>query len=377
MIHQNKIFLFICLLMGIGCYAVKAQDSLPAPLKLHIPDNVKAVAIGDVSYTAAESVLFSTRLIQYLVREKGFRTIMIARNDWGLRKLNDYLTSPAVASPQEETRMLSEILNNTVHNTTQFAALFRWMKAYNQRHPDDTVTFSGMNFLPPPTIIYLMARYVMPEDSAAGIAMMKRWSPKVRNDTNALAVISNWAVANHNAALIKDIQTIRSCIRYMLNDGISNRDVFFDSCMAQQVKQAVAAQHKVIVWGDNEMMARGIVRKQQHNKNFGLLLAEMKVPAYTILSGFSGQASIKNIDGDKFVPAIVNADHSTLLTQYGPKDHAHPGIVFADAIQADMLPSLQLLDIYGQPVVFSTQPGVLPFDAIVLFKDVSSTTFLK
>ncbi|SEW53473.1 TraB/GumN family protein [Chitinophaga arvensicola] len=401
MINPKKLFLLVLLAVSstTAVLAQKLTADIPAAYKNdttyafldstfghRIPASIRVVGLGDVAYTAAEPVDFSKHMIQYLVEKKGFRTILLPRNNWGMRRLNHYLTSNAASNADIEVMLVKEVTKNTIHNTREFAALLGWIKVYNLRHVNDPVILKGMNFFPPPTIIYLMSRYIMPHDSLRGIEMMKGWSTKLRNDTFALAQVQQWAAdkaAIHARQpwyqeLTDDLENIGNCKKWMLNENMYNGQVFFDSCMARQAVAATADEKKTIIWGDNEMISRIKLHKQQEGKNFGLLLTDMQTPFYSILTDFSGKANIHLISENKFGPAERSAGKASAAYLLKLKYPDNGGILFPDDFTRLQVPPLfNIIDIYGQDVTYSTSDPIKPFDALVLFTSLTPTSFLN
>ncbi|GGY19665.1 hypothetical protein GCM10010384_27580 [Streptomyces djakartensis] len=113
------------------------------PLDRMIGD-ARVVGLGEATHSSHEFFTLKHRVLRHLVEKRGFRTFALeAPWSTGLR-LNAYV----LRGEGDPRRIMREEFQRDYlwWNNTEYLALVEWMRAYNQRHPDDPVRFMGDDF---------------------------------------------------------------------------------------------------------------------------------------------------------------------------------------------------------------------------------------
>lgn len=87
----------------------------------------KIVAISEGYHNSKENILLNNRLISYLIKKKGFNTIVFESGLPESRKVNDYIHG----KPIEENEWLGGI-STTYSEWEEGVNLFNWLKLYNE-----------------------------------------------------------------------------------------------------------------------------------------------------------------------------------------------------------------------------------------------------
>lgn len=108
------------------------------PLDRMIGD-ARVVGLGEATHSSHDFFAMKHRVFRHLAETKGFRTFAL-EGSWstGLR-LNDYV----LYGKGDVRRIMREEFQADYlwWNNTDFLALLEWMRAHNQRHPQDPVRF--------------------------------------------------------------------------------------------------------------------------------------------------------------------------------------------------------------------------------------------
>lgn len=138
---------------------------------------VEVLMLGEASHGTKEFYLEKNKIIKYLIANDGYTQIGFEHLDTEFAKINDFI--------QGKNENLSVAMKDLrAYRTQEFVELFRWLKAYNVKHPDHKVTVYGFHkedFYDPFTRDQLMTEEVA----------------KVKNATNAKMIL--WGHNIHTA----------------------------------------------------------------------------------------------------------------------------------------------------------------------------------
>ncbi|WP_243714182.1 erythromycin esterase family protein [Actinomadura bangladeshensis] len=117
------------------------------------------VGLGEATHGTHEFFSLKQRVFEYLVKEKGFTTFMLELN-WGTGlELNDYVRygkGDPVKIMQREFQQNYRLFANQ-----DYLRLIRWMRAYNEKHPERQLQFMGDDvYFPHVRIFEDIFRYV-------------------------------------------------------------------------------------------------------------------------------------------------------------------------------------------------------------------------
>ncbi|MER0244154.1 erythromycin esterase family protein [Streptomyces sp. HSW2009] len=118
-----------------------------APLTAAV-GSAQVVGIGAATRGAAELTTLAHQLIRHLVTERGFRSLALDE-DWSKGQQYDaYVTGAPVPGreapgPVDPRDLLADAW--APHRSAEFLAVLLWIRAHNQRHPDDPVRIVGLD----------------------------------------------------------------------------------------------------------------------------------------------------------------------------------------------------------------------------------------
>ena len=344
--------------------------------------DIKVVGVGATSFTLSEGIRFSNKLIQYLVLEKGFKTIVILRDDWKLRDLNAYLTNSHAIVDDDILAITKQTFNQSIFCTEETLELLKWLKGYDNAHPDSPVQFKGINFTEPMTPGYLLAKYIIPADSLSGRAIAKKRSES-QDDASAYADITSW-FSQKREALKKqlarreyaDLQMDMDNLIYLRNwPALSNPSYknYFDSCLSVIITKLAAEHKKLVVWADNSIIARTLIRTDVVNKNLGVLLHEQFGKSYyVVITDYYHNADFFWIDpkSGQSVQARNTADRNSTAYLLHQRYKAGGGMVqYDDLVHFNVPVSFNAHSLHSKLTKCEVQPGVAAFDVLAVFED--------
>ncbi|MBC3988981.1 erythromycin esterase family protein [Streptomyces sp. AC563] len=118
-----------------------------APLRAMVGD-ARVVGLGAATRGAAELTTLAHQLIRYLVEELGFRSLALDE-DWSKGLQYDaYAAGTTVPGyggdgPVSPRELLADA--GQPYRCAEFLAVLHWIRAFNQRHPDDRVRVVGLD----------------------------------------------------------------------------------------------------------------------------------------------------------------------------------------------------------------------------------------
>ncbi|MBB5934817.1 erythromycin esterase family protein [Streptomyces zagrosensis] len=119
-----------------------------APLRTMIGE-ARIVGLGEATRGAAELTTLKHQLFRYLVEELGFRSLALDE-DWSKGLQYDAYVRGAVVpgyggdGPVGPRELLADAWKP--HRSAEFLAVLHWIRAFNQRHPDDQVRIVGLDY---------------------------------------------------------------------------------------------------------------------------------------------------------------------------------------------------------------------------------------
>ncbi len=121
-----------------------------------IVGEARVVGLGESTHGTSEFFLVKHRLLEHLVRTRGFSVFAIEANQLAVESLNRYVQGGPGTSPDAMRVMFA------VWNTEEMLELVEWMRTWNAAHPGRTVRFLGYdmqdNRLPVDSLRAFLAR---------------------------------------------------------------------------------------------------------------------------------------------------------------------------------------------------------------------------
>lgn len=99
----------------------------------------KIIALGESTHGTSEFFALKHRLLQYAVEELGFRAFAIEDHLVVGQNINEYITTGAGTLREAMAGAFN------VWSVQEVGALIEWMRAYNEAHPEDRLTFIGFD----------------------------------------------------------------------------------------------------------------------------------------------------------------------------------------------------------------------------------------
>lgn len=349
---------------------------------------VRVVGVGATSFTLSEGVRFSNKLIQWLVLERGFRTIALLRDDWALRAVNVWLKDAAGGGKDAAVKeLVASAFHGSIYATEETVALLRWLKDFNLRHTGDPVVLRGLNFTEPMSPAHLMAKYVFPNDSLAGVAMAAKRSFSL-DDGSAYADIVDWVALNKEglrrrlaAEEFEAMQTDLINLGFLRKWPAASGN-YFDSCLALTVVRLAGVKNKLIVCADNGMIGRALMRTDQVSRKLGGFLGEALGRSYWVaLTDYYQSAALfwyNPAAGGRVESVRAFSDKaSTAVLLHA--DHAVAGgmVRFDDLSRAGVPIWFNVHSLYSDRTRCEVQPGVAAFDILAVFANEHPVTLIR
>lgn len=143
------------------------------------------VGIGESTHGTHEFFVFKHRMLEFLVKEMGFRTFVIEGDFAGTQALNDYVLY-GKGNPQDAIRRVAG-----PWITQEFLAMVKWVRAYNNtRSIVDRVSFYGCdmqygNFAADSLKNYLIHNHQLRPEIDAGFTELYKYLPALTKKEKA------------------------------------------------------------------------------------------------------------------------------------------------------------------------------------------------
>jgi erythromycin esterase len=297
------------------------------PLKEILKDK-KIIGLGEATHGTHEFFVFKHHMLEFLVKEMGFKTFVIEASFTGTQTINDYVLY-GKGNPYEGL----SAMGFGIWMTDEFVQMAEWVKTYNQSQPiQNRVKFYGCDMQDGQTSTRLIKDYLtqskqLTTEIEDGFKVMtKQWASITDDDKkgmkNTITLLKNIRLAsadtdrvnlyNHDVrALEQFVIYINSNSKFYPSKSTEIRDWFMAENCAWIYNYTKCA--KMMIWAHNEH-----VRKAKDNYNvtrMGMLLnAQFKDNYYAFGFGF-GSGAIRAFDKDtgKYgsydVPAINSSDN--------------------------------------------------------------------
>lgn len=104
--------------------------------------NAQLVGLGEATHGSREFIEIRGSIFKFLVKELGFKGLVMEVPEEPARKINDYIHT----GEGELNELLKGLGYWTVRNQ-EMAEMFEWMKNYNKTNPDSPISFYGCDIL--------------------------------------------------------------------------------------------------------------------------------------------------------------------------------------------------------------------------------------
>ena len=226
----------------------------------------RIVELGECTHGSSEVFSMKHRMLEYLVKEKGFTIFSIEANMPEAYALNQY-----IIEGKGDSRKLLAGMYFWTWNTQEVLDMIEWMKKYNET-ATKKIMFTGFDMQFPETSIKIVRAYadthqtsLLPiideyDSTSRHLHKVGKWfkTKLKKDDAEDFGTLADSLVNNiqNSTSLVKDtafewaLQNARILLQYSqhLNKG-PNRD----ECMAENIKW-IANQNpeaKIVIWAHN------------------------------------------------------------------------------------------------------------------------------
>ena len=254
---------------AIPIKTVKAENGLEdlKPLDNLIGD-ARIVELGECTHGSSEIFSMKHRMLEYLVKEKGFTIFSIEANMPEAYALNQYI----IEGKGDSRKLLSGMYFWT-WNTQEVLDMIEWMKRYNET-ATKKIMFTGFDMQISSTSVKIIRNFanthqtsllsVIDEyDTLSRISATQIRKGKAANNSKALKELANNMIDSlqHSTSLAKDtafewaLQNAKILLQYsqFLNGGPDR-----DECMAVNI-QWILQQNpaaKMVIWAHNAHISK-------------------------------------------------------------------------------------------------------------------------
>lgn len=391
-----KYFLFInCLFLSLSAFSQRYTKpnvfSLPS-LSLDsnttwtgkvfndsINDSVRIVGLGEFTHGGEETTLFKAKMIQYLVKEKGYRQLLLEYPDVILRPIDDFLQRSDLTSLDSMRVIIQKTFARTLLDNRSFCDLIIWLKKYNLEHPDHMVSVYGFDISGAATAFagYFMNTFLIPADPSGAEEILSRWNVGPKDSIAATELkwfhnhqsdIKQRLSGSRYRVLVYDVKAAESeLMRCALEKtNYYKASAFRDSSMMTNIlslndKKTILWAHNIHITTASEAVSLGNYLKAAVGKYY-----------YSILTDFAREAMTWCISADgKLSRKTFTANNKTAAYKLRKKQGEANRVVFFTGLKSGQT-LINNVDRGGNQFVIGKGR---PFDALVIFDTVTPFSF--
>ncbi len=295
------------------------------PLKDLIGD-ARIVSLGECTHGSSEVFSMKHRMLEYLVKEKGFTIFSIEANMPEAYALNEY-----IINGKGDVRKLMAGMYFWTWNTQEVLDMIEWMKKYNE-NATKKIMFTGFDMQVPDVAIKIIRDYVSLNKPALLSAINKYDSLSKKKQTKKNEMNDNFKTMKADAQIILDnLNTLKPTMYNKdFNWAFQNASILWqyaanhfsnpsrDESMAQNVKWILDENPsaKIVLWAHN-----GHIRKDNEDfeyKSMGEFLSTW-YGKQMIAIGFAteeGTYTAVQRDGKKFIALDSNNNILSKVNSY-------------------------------------------------------------
>ncbi|UOE52662.1 erythromycin esterase family protein [Mucilaginibacter sp. SMC90] len=352
---------------------------LEKPFSNEINDSVRFVGLGEFSHGGKETILFKSKMIQYLIKNKGYRTLMIEYPNVFLRRINDYLLNKTAASSDSVKIIAQNTFGRTFLGNTSFYDLLVWLKRYNLSQPNDMFTIGGFDIEGASIGFadYFMNNFLAPFDSQYASEIHSKWPHDAKDSITVAELI--WfkdhkknleeklnAVAYRN--IVYNVKAAEDKLTHQKLQKINfyKASAFRDSIMASNITAFNDA--KTIIWSHNMHITTSDYVVSLGN----YLNASVGKQYYCVLTDFFNPATVWSISNEGILSKkTFNPNPKTTSYLIHKKTGIDNGIVLFKNLKSNQV-QLNTIDRVGNQ--FTLGKGHA-FDALVILGRVEPFVF--
>jgi erythromycin esterase len=300
---------------------IKAFNSKLIPIRTLSPDsdytdlqpltvilkNKHVIGLGEATHATKEFYIYKHRLVEFLVKDMGFKTLVIEGDFAGTQVMNDYVLYEKGSAWGALQKTLLGVAANQ-----EFFNMVEWIKQYNSDKPfKDKVKFYGcdMNYgvntgIPIKNAL-AKSKIRLSADATKGLDLLINYrNNNLSKDQSNLmhTAVKELDSAKWDETVIPDMKIFKQYIRCMEQLAnfadqhyIYDKDIVRDKYMAENCEWIYnyESANKMIIWAHNLHIAKDITKN--NNLPMGYYLNQQFQDAYYALGfGFTSGKLITN-----------------------------------------------------------------------------------
>lgn len=274
----------------------------PAAFKKAV-GNSRLIALGEATHGTSEFFSLKNRLFQYAVTELGFRVFAIEDNQLAVEKVNKYVHGGAGTVAESMSAMFD------VWNRAEVLALVEWMRAYNEKHPADQLSFAGFDMQEIARPVDSLLHFLKTQDSdlynntVVFLQDLKENGPKSYSFPDSIKLVwfnsaneileqvklksKNWLSYSRNSLdsqkIIFGIQYANLVRQFAENTYKGHWSLYRDEAMAENISWLLETRSpgsRIFIWAHDVHISRGDHPNQLLNLNSGISMGSFLSKKY-------------------------------------------------------------------------------------------------
>lgn len=344
-----------------------------------ITGSVRFVGLGEFSHGANQTIQFKSKMIQYLVEQKGYRELILEYPNIVISPLAEYLVNDKSINIDSLAYLAKSTFGRTFLGNASFYDLLVWIKKYNLSHLGDEINLRGIDIEGASGAFpeYFMTSIMSFMDALDASELRSAWK-SIPNDS-VVAVQTQWFRKNQELIKMRvekgyfdKLNYDVKCAEYKLihealqRTNIYRASAFRDSVMAANV--VAMDSTKGIIWAHNlhittsdDVVSMGNYLKNIAGKRY-----------YAILIDFSQESTVWSISntGELFKKTYAS-NAKTVANKMLKKYNVDQEIIFFEDIK-NKHPKVNCIERTGNQYVFGKGH---PFDCLVVLRKVTPFIF--
>ena len=390
-------------------------------------DEINLVGLGEVSHGDKTTFAFNVKMVQYLVTNKNFKILLLEAPNSIVSIINEFISNSANYSNADIDSLVKRNIPYGPFHDEETSGLIKWLKDYNDQHPNSKVSIMGMNIdAKSPEI--LLNDYIKPYDQASFSVLTEKWKKPNYELFYKWSDVFNWEVENRDLInklndstkeqIEGDIREAETTLEYFYRlteipkkDGsyvifgnagpltvpddnyfLQNYlhpgyDKYFttnlrklDSLREYSMASYILKEAKIsksIVWAHNDHILKPAGDKRSHLIMGDYLNLSLGRKYFNIISDYSEEAVVLTYD-QKGIKKEPNAQAGSPTVKVLKKQFSFSeGIILSDELEKAGFKKIIIhtIDVHGG--VFLYEVPIDGFDAIIVFNTLAPRALIK
>lgn len=316
-----------------GSSLVSAINSQLIPLQTLSPDtdfsdlqklktilkDKSIVGMGEATHGTHEFFVFKHRMLEFLVKEMGFKTFVIEGDFAGTQALNNYVLY-GKGNPNEAIRRVAGPWLKQ-----EFLDMVKWVRAYNDTRPlTDRISFYGCDmqfgsFAADSLKSYLTQNGQLTPEISAGFTELDKFLPTLTGKEKAIITTAVSALTqiqfkgtdtNRVAMYQRDVRELQQFLENLNAKSTVDENNVRDKYMAENVTWIYnhTNHNKMMIWAHNGHVGKS--SGGQNLRRMGMFLAQTFKGQYYAFGLDFSNVTVSRYDGKTQKPVISTIPYS-------------------------------------------------------------------